>query len=140
MIWLKRLIISFVLLDNWLTYLPKKYLFKSRFKLAGECKKCGNCCQEIYLRIDPKQLGSKLFTNLAIWWITWLFDFILLGIDYDHYYLIFTCKHTQADGSCGNYFWRPSVCRNYPLVDYFVEPKFLPDCGYSAKARGSVTE
>ena len=87
------------------------------------------------MQIDPKQLGSKFFTTIAIKWITWLFDFILLKIDYDNYILEFTCQHCQANGKCGNYFWRPNVCRNYPLVDYFDEPKLLPNCGFKAEPR-----
>ncbi|MFC1511384.1 YkgJ family cysteine cluster protein [Candidatus Margulisiibacteriota bacterium] len=134
-VWLKRFIILFINADNLLTNLPKKYIFKSQWVLTGKCKQCGVCCKAIYLKIDPKQLGSELFTKLAIWWITWVFDFILLKIDRENHYLVFTCKHCQPDGKCGNYFWRASICRNYPLVDYFEEPKFLPDCGFAAKAR-----
>ncbi len=132
---LKRLIISIILLDNFLTNLPKKVLFRTRWVIEGKCKQCGVCCQEIYLKITPKQLSSKFFTNLAIGWTCWIFDFILLRIDYDNHYLIFTCKHRRLDGKCGNYFWRPNICRNYPLVDYFEEPKTLPNCGFKAKLR-----
>ena len=81
------------------------------------------------------QIKSKFFTNLAIRWISWLFDFILLEVNREYNYLAFTCKYCLADGKCGNYFWRPSVCRNFPLVDYFTEPKLLPGCGFSARPR-----
>lgn len=132
---LKRFIMLFVLLDNWLTNLPKKYLFKTRWIRIGKCQKCGQCCKEIYLKIEPRQLGSALFTKLAVAWISWLFDFNLLRIDRENHYLVFNCRQQLADGRCGNYFWRPSVCRNYPLVDYFDEPKFIPGCGYSTRLR-----
>ncbi|NQT29407.1 MAG: hypothetical protein HQ596_02430 [Candidatus Saganbacteria bacterium] len=132
---LKRFLITFILLDNVLTNIPKKVFFRTHWVLEGKCKQCGKCCEEIYLKITPRQLSSKLFAKLAIWWITWLFDFILLKVDYDNHYLIFTCKHRKPDGRCGNYFWRPNVCRNYPLVDYFDEPKVLPGCGYKARLR-----
>jgi hypothetical protein len=132
---LKRAIISVILLDNFLTNFPGKLFFRSRWVLEGKCRQCGNCCKEIYLRISPRQLGSRLFTRLAIAWITRVFDFILLRIDREHHYLVFTCKHCLPDGKCGNYFWRPSVCRNYPLVDYFDEPSLLPGCGFSARLR-----
>ncbi|MBU1026434.1 MAG: YkgJ family cysteine cluster protein [Candidatus Margulisbacteria bacterium] len=135
MTWLKRLIIVFVLLDNFLLNFPKKILFKSRWVLAGKCKQCGKCCEEIYLKMTPNQISSKFFTNLAIRWISWLFDFILIRVEQDAGYLVFTCKHRLRDGRCGNYFWRPNICRNYPLVDYFEEPKMLPDCGFTAKLR-----
>lgn len=130
---LKRLIMIFVLLDNYLTNLFKKP-FGSKWKRTGQCRQCGNCCREIYLTMTPAQIKSRLFTNLSIRWITWLFDFILLRIDYENDSLVFTCRHLTAKGKCGNYTWRPNVCRNYPLVDYFEEPKFLPECGFSARS------
>ncbi len=135
---MKKIIIAFILLDNFLTNFPKKMLFRSRWVLEGECKKCGMCCREIYLKITPRQLSSKLFTELAVRWTSWIFDFELLRIDYENYYLIFICKHLRPDGTCGNYFWRPNICRNYPLVDYFDEPKTLPNCGFRARPRNML--
>jgi hypothetical protein len=135
---LKRAIISIILLDNFLTNLPKKVFFKTRWVLEGKCKQCGNCCREIYLKMTPRQASSQFFTGLAVKWICWIFDFIFLGIDYENHYLIFTCRHRLPDGKCGNYFWRPNICRNYPLVDYFEEPKLLPGCGFSARPRNML--
>ncbi|PIS29092.1 hypothetical protein COT42_06225 [Candidatus Saganbacteria bacterium CG08_land_8_20_14_0_20_45_16] len=132
---LKRAIISVVLLDNFLTNLLKKLFFPSHWKLAGQCRQCGVCCQEILLKMTERQISSKFFTNLAIRWISWLFDFVLLRVDYEYNYLVFTCQHRCNEGRCGNYFWRPSICRNYPLVDYFEEPKLLPGCGFYAVKR-----
>ncbi len=132
---MKRIIIAFVLLDNFLANFPKRLLFKTRWVLEGKCRQCGNCCQEILLKMTPRQISSKFFTSVAIKWISWLFDFILLRVDYDNQYLAFTCKHRKSNGKCGNYFWRPSICRNYPLVDYFEEPRLLPGCGFIAKPR-----
>lgn len=132
---IKRFFISLVLLDNFLSNFPKKLLFKNYWVLEGKCKQCGVCCQEILLKITPRQLSSPLFRTLAIKWTCWLFDFILLRVDYDNNYLVFTCKHRLPSGKCGNYFWRPNICRNYPLVDYFDEPKMLPICGFSARRR-----
>ncbi|OGC25129.1 hypothetical protein A2291_07035 [candidate division WOR-1 bacterium RIFOXYB2_FULL_42_35] len=132
---LKRLIIILVLLDNFLSQIVKNYILKPRWKIEGKCKQCGICCEEILLKATPRQLSSKLFMDIAIRWISWLFDFILLRVDYENGYLVWTCKHRCPDGKCGNYFWRPNVCRNYPLLDYFEEPKFLPDCGFRAELR-----
>ena len=131
---LKRALMLFVLLDNFLTNTAKR-LFGSRYRLAGSCKKCGSCCRQIYLTMTPAQTNSKLFTAVSVRWITWLFDFILIRIDHEHNSLVFTCQHLTASGQCGNYRWRPNVCRNYPLVDYFTEPKTLPGCGFCPKLR-----
>ena len=131
---LKRAIIIFVLLDNSFTNYLKR-LFGSRYRLEGKCRQCGNCCREIILTMTPAQSKSRLFTSLSVRWIAWLFDFILLRVDQDHHSLVFTCEHLTPEGKCGNYFWRPNVCRNYPLVDYFDEPKTLPGCGFAPKLR-----
>jgi len=126
---MKRIILILVILDNFITNLTRK-LFKTRWALTGKCKQCGNCCREIYLTMTPAQTRSKLFTKISIKWVSWLFGFIFLRIDYEHNSLVFTCRHLTREGKCGNYFWRPNVCRNYPLVDYFEQPKSLPGCGF----------
>ena len=124
-----------VLTDNVLTNLVKRYVLKTRYELKGGCLKCGQCCRQIYLKVTRAQATSPLFAKLSIKWIEWLFDFKLKWVDFEDNYFVFECKHLKPDGACGNYFWRPSVCRNYPLVDYFKEPVFLPGCGYKAKPR-----
>ena len=131
---MKRFLMAFVLLDNLLVNTTKK-LFPAAYKLGGKCKQCGVCCQEIYLKMTPAQMKSDLFRSLAIRWISWLFDFILIRVEREHNYLVFTCKHRSPEGPCRNYFWRPNVCRNYPLVDYFEKPKLLPGCGFTAAPR-----
>lgn len=133
--YLKRFIISFVLLDNFLSNFSRRLVTSSKWRLSGQCRQCGTCCEEICLRITPKQLASRMFRKLAVAWVCWLFDFIYLRTDYTNYYVIFTCKHRLPNGSCGNYFWRPNVCRNFPLVDYFEQPRFIPGCGFKAVER-----
>ncbi|MBU0687285.1 MAG: YkgJ family cysteine cluster protein [Candidatus Margulisbacteria bacterium] len=135
---IKRFIMLFVILDNFILNSLKKLFFKTNWVLGGKCKQCGSCCKRILLKMTRKQIESPFFTKLSIKWITWLFDFILLDIDRNNHYLAFTCKHLKPDGKCGNYFWRPNICRNYPLVDYFEEPKLLPECGFKAELRHRV--
>ena len=128
---MRHLILSFVLLDNLLTNLTRK-IFKTRWALAGTCQQCGSCCRQIVLTMTPAQIKSRLFTDISVRWISWLFGFELIRIDEENLSLIFSCRHLTKENKCGNYFWRPNVCRNYPLVDYFEEPKLLPNCGYNA--------
>ena len=126
---LKRLIISVMVLDNFIVQNLKK-LFPHKHKITGKCKQCGQCCRGILLKMTPRQIKNEFFRDLCIRWLSWLYDFILLEIDAENQYLIFTCKHLGQDGKCQNYFWRYNICRNYPLLDYFEEPRFLPGCGY----------
>lgn len=129
---IKRIFILFVLLDN-IIHNCIKNIFPTRYKIAGKCKMCGNCCKEIRMKISPAYLSSKFFTELVIRWVSWLFDFYLLNIDFEHNDLVFSCKKRGKDGKCQNYFWRPSICRNYPLLDYFKKPVFLPRCGFKCE-------
>jgi hypothetical protein len=121
-----------MLLDNLIMQGLKK-LFPVKHKITGKCRQCGNCCQGIYLKMSEGQKRSRLFVDVCVRWLSWLYDFYLIKIDYENNYLIFSCKHKGQNGSCRNYFWRPPVCRNYPLQDYFKETVFLPGCGFRSE-------
>lgn len=127
---LRKTILALVVLDNFLTNLPKRFLFKPQWPISGSCCKCGQCCQEIYVRATERQLSSRWFIDLVIRWTSWLFDFVYLRTEKERSYLVFTCRSKLADGRCGDYFWRPNICRNYPLSDYFDKPIILPGCGF----------
>ena len=128
---LRKAILSLILLDNAITQGLKR-LFPTRWKIAGSCKQCGKCCEEILLKAHPAILNDNWVTKIVVGWISWVFQFYLIRIDRAGKYLVFSCHNRGADGKCLVYRWRPSVCRNYPLLDYFKEPRFLDDCGYCA--------
>jgi len=131
---MKRLILIFVMLDNCLTNLTRK-IFGTNWALDGKCRRCGSCCEKIILTMTPAQMKSKLFRNISVRWISWLFGFRLIEVNRELNYLAFNCRYLTPEKKCGNYFWRPNICRNYPLVDYFEEPKLLPGCGFRAKLK-----
>jgi len=131
---IKRAILALMIFDNWVTQGFKKVI-PSRYKKEGQCRKCGACCREIHLRMTKKQIRNDFFRDLAVRWISWLYGFVLLKIDYSRCYLVFTCRHKDPGGLCGNYNWRPPICRNFPLVDYFEKPVFIKNCGYQTEIR-----
>jgi Fe-S-cluster containining protein len=128
---LRKFMMMFVLADNYITNLAGAF-FRKQWKLEGKCRKCGKCCKEIHMKVEPHLIGNRFTRELVIRWISWLFNFYLIRIDYDRDYLVFSCRSINPDGTCGDYRWRPSVCRNYPLVDYFDEPALLEGCGFRA--------
>jgi len=85
------------------------------------------------LEIHPNLLKSRFTTDIVVRWVSWAFNFYLKGIDEKKYKLIFGCKTVLADGTCGDYKWRPNICRNYPIVDFFDEPALFDTCGYKAQ-------
>lgn len=131
---LRKMVLSLVLMDNFLTNLARKPL-RTRWILSGKCKKCGRCCREIHLKIDPRLLNNRFTFSLITMWISWLFCFYLKRVDRRRNYLVFGCKKLKWNGQCGAYYWRPNVCRNYPLVDYFEKPALIRGCGYKPSLR-----
>jgi Fe-S-cluster containining protein len=129
---LRKLVMSFIILDNHITNLVKRP-FRTKWKLSGKCNKCGICCQEIMLDIHPNLLKSRFTTDIIVRWLSWAFNFYLKDIDEKKYKLIFGCKTLRKNGTCGDYKWRPNICRNYPIVDFFDEPSLFKTCGYKAK-------
>lgn len=130
----RKIALSVVLADNYVTNLAGS-IFRKQWRLDGKCKKCGRCCREIHLKIEPRLLGNQFTKELVVRWISWLFCFYLIKIDYERNYLVFGCRNLKPDGTCNDYRWRANVCRNYPLVDYFEKPVLFEGCGYKAALR-----
>lgn len=129
---IKRFIIILMVFDNVIMQALKR-LFPKRYQILGSCKKCGQCCKEILLECSKGQIESPFFLNIAIRWLSWLYDFKLIYIYKENRFLAFTCKKIGNHGKCGDYFWRPPLCRNYPISDYFKKPVFLEQCGFYCK-------
>jgi len=131
---LRKLVISLIIVDNFITNIVKKP-FKTRWVLYGNCKKCGKCCKDIKLAVNPRLLTNSFTRELVVRWTSWVMGFHLKRIEYDPPYLVFSCKILCPDGTCGDYKWRPNVCRNYPLVDFFEEPALFKTCGFRARLK-----
>jgi len=128
---LRKIVLTFILADNFIFNLAKKP-FGTKWALKGKCKKCGRCCQDVTLEINPKLLNNRFTTDLVVRWISWAFNFRLKEVDYDRCRLVFGCNNLNTDGTCKDYRWRPNICRNYPIMDYFERPSLFNTCGYKA--------
>ena len=131
---IRKPVLALVIFDNFVSNIVKKP-FRTKWALDGKCKKCGKCCRDIKLAIDPRLLSNTFTRELVIRWTSWVMGFYLKAIEYDPPYLVFGCKNLLSDGSCADYKWRPNVCRNYPLVDFFEEPALFDTCGYKARLK-----
>jgi hypothetical protein len=130
----KRAIIMLWVIDNAVMQALRK-IFPTAWQRSGRCLCCGRCCKEIYLSMTPGQARSRLFVGFFRRWFAWLFAFEFIRFDREAPALVFRCLKQRADGRCGNYFWRPPLCRNYPLLDYFKKPCFLPGCGFTSSRK-----
>lgn len=116
-----------------------KFFIRPPFLQAGECKRRGNCCHYI-LFPETKGLIKKLF----LFWNTEVHGFYKRqGLEYEvdgkkiH---VYGCRHLRKNGTCSNHFFRPKVCRSWPLISHFGYPKVFKGCGYQIKIRPSYTK
>ena len=92
--------------------------------------------------MEPKYIRIDWLRNFIIWWNEYFNDLILIGSLLDDGYIVFTCKHVQPSGACGNYTWsRPVFCYEYPRIfKYFEIPTTIPGCTYSYIPRKKKNE
>lgn len=116
-----------------------KFFIRPPFKQTGQCKRRGNCCHYI---LFPETTG--IIKTLFLFWNTEIHGFYKRNqMDYEHEgkkIHVYGCRHLKKDGSCSNYFFRPKVCRTWPLIAHFGYPKVLKGCGYQIKVRSSYAK
>ena len=126
----------FMMLDLF-THRVTLLIMKPRYKVTGACKKRGACCHYIHLGW-PKKGKLTLFSKLYVLWQTEVLGFYFKDFDFvedDEITKVMGCRYLKGDGSCGNYFLRPGVCRNWPKLHFFREPVLLKGCGFKAELR-----
>jgi hypothetical protein len=81
--------------------------------------------------MEPKFLRKRILRNFAIWWNKYFNKMRLIGCFIEDGYMVYACTLQLPNGKCGNYYWRPFFCREYPRAfKYFEIPTTLPRCGY----------
>ena len=98
---------------------------KVKYRIEGQCRKCGECCRQIRSR--------ELHNEKELKFMQFIFPhykrFFITGTDNEGN-LILSCKYLQDNGLCGVYDKRPGLCRNYPekYISYYAE---MPNgCGF----------
>jgi hypothetical protein len=103
---------------------------KLTYKITGECKKCGKCCNYMYSKDTYTEkefeIMQKLFPTYK--------RFYIKGKDEDGN-LIFACKLVTKDGLCSDYKHRPRMCRKYPAKKINYQGKLHEGCGYKVEVK-----
>jgi len=117
-----------------------QFVLPYKYERTGSCRKCGKCCKEILISIEPWMINQRWIRNFVIWWNEYFNDLRLICCVLDEGYFVFTCQHLTKSGKCGKYNWlRPWFCFEYPRIfNYFEIPTTLKGCGYSFKAKFSA--
>ncbi|MGD9581148.1 MAG: YkgJ family cysteine cluster protein [Vampirovibrionia bacterium] len=105
--------------------LLKDKLTPPKYRLEGECKKCGRCCRLMY--------SLDHYTTFDFKVTQFLFPdykrFEILGKDEQGNYM-YRCKWIQDDNTCKNYKKRLTMCKNFPNVKYGSLGETPEGCGY----------
>jgi hypothetical protein len=108
-----------------------RLFFKPSYVRQGRCLQCGQCCKEILIEAEPRYLRKRWLRNFFIWWNSYFNHLNLIGVFIEEGFMVFNCRKQLPSGKCGNYFFRPWFCREYPRgFKYFEMPCTLPGCGY----------
>ena len=130
---IRIMILPFVLLDLGIQQMVLKFI-RPPFRQEGHCYQRGNCCFYILLP-EPKGVIPRLF----YFWYTQVNGFFLRKPEpietEDGKMVIMGCRYLQKDGRCGHYRMRPSICRQWPMIEYFGHPRILKGCGFRATHR-----
>ncbi len=130
---IRVLLLPFILLDLTAQRLAR-LLIRPPFKKEGKCLRRGNCCHYILIP-ESKGLLGKLYYQ----WNTQILGFYrrdgaVYESDGKRVYVM-GCRYLKKDGKCGRYFLRPTVCRKWPLIEYFGYPRIIKGCGFKAVSR-----
>ncbi len=130
---LKILSLPWILLDLHAQRLAVKWA-RTPYIQQGGCKQRGNCCH--YIMIEK---GWGILGWLFMFWHTQVIGFYKrfpqIHSYEDKQVYVMGCRHLRPDGSCGQYAFRPLVCRKWPVIEHFGHPRILKGCGFTATPR-----
>jgi Fe-S-cluster containining protein len=130
---LRILFLPFILLDLSAQWVARR-LIRPPFRQEGTCLKRGNCCHYVLVP-ERKGISGKLYYL----WNTQVLGFYPRSSEvYESEgkkVLVMGCRYLKKDGSCQHYFLRPTVCRKWPMIEYFGYPRILKGCGFRAVNR-----
>lgn len=111
-----------------------RLLITTPYKKEGGCLKRGNCCHYILV---PEARG--LLGRLFYFWNTQFLGFYrrtkTTHESEGKRVYVMGCRYLRKNGSCGQYFLRPLVCRKWPIIEYFGIPRIIKGCGFRAIAK-----
>ncbi len=96
-----------------------------KYKIEGNCIKCGKCCKEIRAYGMENERDLKIMQLIFPWYRM----FYILKRD-DCGNIVLSCKNLNENGTCNIYKFRPFLCRNYPKKYINFNAEMIDGCGY----------
>lgn len=123
------------LLSLYYEFLSEFVVKKVRYKVTGECNKCGKCCQEIRMKGADNEKDFKL----TQFFIPMYRRFVIKGKD-ENGDLILGCTLQNPDGTCSVYNKRPKLCKNYPGKYLYFQGVLPEGCGFKIEPEKSFDD
>ena len=101
---------------------------KMKYRITGECKKCGKCCNYMY---SFDTYTEKEFKIMQFLYPSYK-RFYIKGKD-EFGNLIFACKYVTDKGLCSVYDKRLRMCKRYPLPKINYPGELHEGCGYTVE-------
>jgi Fe-S-cluster containining protein len=118
-----------------------------------DCSKCGSCCKTVALKFSPSEIESKMKDIIKdirrgkqigpnaydIYFIFMYFERISRRTaekinpnlrKWGKNLYFYKCRELKPDGTCGEYYSRPTFCRNYPNFHLKKFPIYNKKCAY----------
>ena len=122
-------IYPFILLDQ-LMQKVAKIIISPPYKQVGGCSRRGNCCHRVLIT-KPK---SKLVHRFINFYYTQIYGFYTIKPytveDEGSEFYVMGCRYLSSRGSCTKHKLRPVICRQWPRIEYFDQPRLIKGCGY----------
>ena len=98
---------------------------KVEYKIEGECRKCGKCCNYMY---SFDTYSEKEFKFMQLIFPSYRRFYIKEKDENGN--LIFACKYVTPEGLCSDYKNRLPMCKKYPAKKIYYPGKLHEGCGY----------
>jgi len=123
--WLLKPVVA---LSGLMTALERR-LRPPRWKLAGGCNRCGECCELLAVSLTPFMARHPAAVRFVQRFHEVNYGFIHEGYEPGKG-LLFHCPHLGPGHLCSIYGRRPRLCREYPSAYAAYPPDLSPRCGF----------
>jgi Fe-S-cluster containining protein len=103
---------------------------KVKYKITGECKKCGKCCNYMY---SFDTYTEKEFKIMQFLYPAYKRFYIKGKDEFGNF--IFACKYVTPEGLCSVYDKRLKMCKKYPAKYILYPAKMHEGCGFCVEEK-----
>jgi Fe-S-cluster containining protein len=101
---------------------------KSEYVRRGKCRQTGQCCLAIGMVLPRWIIRRVVLVRIIQAWHRLRYNFT--PVEVQDNMLVYECCYLTPKNSCGIYWRRPALCRNFPSTPLYGFPKLHEGCGF----------